>query len=156
MNSINSFYSYKIGSGKILEVKEICAKFTTDAIGTTAFGLKMNSLNDPDAPFRKLGKDIFTFDTLRAIELTSIFFIPHFAWLINSKFFREGSDFLRKSFWETMNERVKSGQKRNDLIDLLIEIKNSSGNNEVVNGLSECLIIKFKIKIIKNYLLNDF
>ena len=98
----------------------------------------MNSLINPEAEFRKLGKKIFTYDLSRAIELTSVFFIPQFAWLINSKLFRQGSDFLRKSFWETMNERVQSGIKRNDLIDLLIDIKKSFGDNEMVNGLSKC------------------
>ena len=146
MNLINYNNYYKLGSGKKLEIKELCAKFTTDAIGTTAFGLKMNSLNDPDATFRKFGKEIFTYDVFRAIELNCIFFIPQLAWLINSKFFSQSSDFLRKSFWETMNERVKSGMKRNDLIDLLIEIKNSFANKKVVNGWSKYSIMKFGIQ----------
>lgn len=112
-----------------LEMKEICAKFTTDMIGTTAYGLKVNCLNNPDAEFRKCGKEIFTFNLRRAIEFTVMLFMPDLIDVFGFQLFaKESSKFLRNVFWDIINERIKSGKKRNDLVDLLVELKQSQEN----------------------------
>lgn len=110
-------------------MRDITARFTTDIIGTTAYGLDVNSLKDPNAEFRKYGKMIFDYNIIRGFEVLSIFFLPAIVRLARIKMFgKEPTDFLRKVFWETLNQRMKSGTKRNDLIDILIELKNN--NNE--------------------------
>ncbi|XP_051154138.1 cytochrome P450 6k1-like isoform X2 [Leptopilina boulardi] len=118
-----------------LEMKEVCAKFTTDMIGTTAYGLKVNSLNNPDAEFRKCGRQIFTYNIRRSIEFTTIFFMPELVETLGFQVFsKESTIFLRNAFWDTINERIKSGIKRNDLIDLLIELKQSYENDPEQNN----------------------
>ncbi|XP_015114678.1 cytochrome P450 6k1 [Diachasma alloeum] len=112
------------GDSITMELKELCAKYTTDLIATTAFGLKVNSLNNPDAEFRKRGREIFNFTFFRNIEVTSMFFAPHLAKPLKFKFFSpDNSNFLRTAVWDTLNERERSGTKRGDLIDLLLELK---------------------------------
>lgn len=102
----------------------------TDIIGTTAFGLKLNSLKDPDAEFRKHGREVFKGGFKRYMELLSIFFIPTLRPFTNAKFFNDGgTEFLKKSFWDVINERIRTGIMRPDLIDLLIEIKKNQDNN---------------------------
>ncbi|XP_012288296.2 uncharacterized protein LOC105704030 [Orussus abietinus] len=119
------------GTGQVLEVKEICAKFATDLIGTTAFGLRVNSLNNPEAEFRKWGKQVFNYSFKRGLEMTLLFFAPKLAAPLGLSFFeKDSSKFLRSTFWGTINERIKSGGKRNDLIDLLVELKNSEQDIE--------------------------
>lgn len=49
----------EVEKGKAIEIKEFLARFTTDVIGSCAFGVECNSLTNPDAEFRKYGKLIF-------------------------------------------------------------------------------------------------
>ncbi|XP_012224510.1 cytochrome P450 6k1 [Linepithema humile] len=117
------------GDGKTIEMKELAIKFTTDLIGSTAFGLEVNSFKDPNAEFCKYSKMLFRFSIIRAYEMLAVFFIPNIVSLVGIKFFgEEPTKFLRKVFWETITARLKSGEKRNDLIEMLIELKQNPDN----------------------------
>lgn len=117
------------GKGKTIEIKELTAKFTTDVIGSTAYGLDVNSFKDPNAEFRKYGKMIFDYNIIRGYEMLAVFFLPHIVRLTKIKLFgKEPTKFLRRVFWETLDQRIKSGQKRNDLIDILIELKQNAND----------------------------
>lgn len=107
--------------GKPVEVTEVCAKLMTDIIGTTAFGIRFNSLVDPDAEFRKYGRAMFKTSYKRYLQMVAIFFVPALRWITNAQFFGEnGTQFFRTTFWDVINERKKTGIKRQDLIDTLI------------------------------------
>ncbi|XP_033365603.1 uncharacterized protein LOC117242787 [Bombus vosnesenskii] len=119
------------GDGKVVEFKDICANFTTDMIGGTAFGLKLGSLENPKAPFREYGRKIFHSSFHRNMESLIISFSPQLAKYLKPKFFGEkATNFLRSVFWDVIEQRVASGQKRNDLIDVLIEIRKTYKNDE--------------------------
>ncbi|XP_011689075.1 PREDICTED: cytochrome P450 6k1-like [Wasmannia auropunctata] len=119
------------GNGKTIEVRDLTARFTTDIIGSTAYGLDVNSFKNPNAEFRKYGKMIFDYDSVRSFELLSIFFLPTLVRLARVKMFgKEPTDFMRRVFWETLAQRTESGVKRNDLIDILIELKNNNNIQE--------------------------
>ncbi|KAJ8683698.1 hypothetical protein QAD02_019490 [Eretmocerus hayati] len=116
--------------GKPIEVKEMFAKFTTDLIGTTAFGMKFNSLLDPNAEFRKRGKQIFETSYRRYLELIAIFLAPPLRIFTKPTFFeKNNSKFLSDTFWNVINHRMTTGIKRADFIDLLIDIKKSQDDD---------------------------
>lgn len=131
-NNLRSYIeSLKEGEGETIEVRELTAKFTTDVIGSTAYGLDVNSFKDPNAEFRKYGKMIFHYNTIRGLEFLAILFLPTIVRLARIKLFgKEPTRFLRKVFWETLNHRMKSGIKRNDLIDILLELKKTDSDQD--------------------------
>ncbi|CAL1682604.1 unnamed protein product [Lasius platythorax] len=109
---------------KETDVKDIAAKFTTDMIGCTAYGLNVNSLNNPNAEFRNHGRKIFEYGYIRGYEVLAMFFFPYVVRLAGLKTFgKDSTIFLRRVFWETITQRMESGVKKNDLIDILIELK---------------------------------
>ncbi|XP_050485248.1 cytochrome P450 6k1-like isoform X5 [Bombus huntii] len=119
------------GEGKVIEFKDISANFTTDMIGSTAFGLRVGSLENPKAPFREYGRKIFDYDFHRSMEFLSIFFFPGLVKYLKPKFFgKAATNFLRSVFWDVIEQRVDSKQKRNDLIDLLIEMREKYKDDE--------------------------
>nr|AAR88134.1 CYP6G2 [Drosophila melanogaster] len=110
-----------------LEAKELCALYTTDVIATVAYGVSANSFTDPKCEFRRHGRSVFEFNLLRAAEFTLVFFLPHLVPFVRFKVVpAEATRFLRKTINYVMSEREKSGQKRNDLIDILIEFRRST------------------------------
>lgn len=129
---------FSSGTGKVIEFKDLCANFTTDMIGSTAFGLKVNSLKDQNAPFRVYGRHIFDYNISRSIEFLTIFFFPGMSKYLHPKFFgKKSNDFLRTVFWDVINQRIQSGEKRNDLIDLLIELRDKHKDDTTLEGFSE-------------------
>lgn len=110
-----------------LELKEFCALYTTDVIATVAFGIQANSFKDPNGQFRSNGREIFRFNFHRAMHFIVVFFLPHLVPYVRAKVVPiEQTEFLRSTFNYVLAEREKSGKKRHDLIDILIEFKNSS------------------------------
>ncbi|KAK5646918.1 hypothetical protein RI129_005382 [Pyrocoelia pectoralis] len=112
-----------------IETKEVCAKYATDVITSCAFGLEANSFNDDHAPFRKVGRQMFDFRWSTAVRQTSYFLIPAVAKLLRMPFLDPcTTDFLRNVFWRTIEDREATAFKRNDLIDIVRELKKVSGD----------------------------
>lgn len=109
----------------MVNVKDIAGKFTTDLIGLGTFGLRLNSLKNPEAEFRKFGEQMFpVFNIKRALELATIWLAPHYSTLFGFRFFGEGTcEFFRKAFREIFKERLQSGVKHNDFVDLMIQLR---------------------------------
>lgn len=96
-------------------------------IATTAFGLEANTLNNPDAEFYKYGKSIFDFNFMRAIEFNAIFFLPSLVSILKTKLFgKKAEKFLREMAGFALSERIRTGKSRNDLIDILVDLKKSN------------------------------
>uniref|UniRef100_A0A1A9V3D3 Cytochrome P450 n=1 Tax=Glossina austeni TaxID=7395 RepID=A0A1A9V3D3_GLOAU len=120
LNSDNSFQ---------LELKELCSLYTTDVIANVAFGIQANSFKYPNGEFRHNGREIFRFSTSRALNLGVVFFLPYLVPYLRPKVIpTKQTEFLRSTMNRILKEREKSGIKRHDLIDILIEFKNQTKN----------------------------
>ncbi|XP_046981040.1 cytochrome P450 6k1-like [Schistocerca americana] len=112
-----------------LDIKEVTARCTTDVINSCAFGISSNSVGNPDAEFRELGKKTFEYGIHRSLEVLVFFFTPYLSRLLRCVYLqKETNEFLRRVFWETLTAREKGtaagAPLRNDLIDHLIQLKN--------------------------------
>jgi cytochrome P450 family 6 len=108
-----------------IELKEMNACYTTDVIASCAFGVEANSIENPNGEFREAGRQIFDFSKFRrGCEQSAFFMWPETVPIFNFKLFSEkGCQFIKRMFTFVLNEREKSGEKRNDLIDAMLEIK---------------------------------
>lgn len=46
---------------KSVEVRELAARYTTDIIASVAFGIEVNTIDNPDAEFRRYGRKVIFF-----------------------------------------------------------------------------------------------
>lgn len=51
----------QISPNEPFDVKDLAARYTTDVIGSCAFGIETNSLENPNTEFRVMGKEVLKF-----------------------------------------------------------------------------------------------
>lgn len=116
-----------------IDIKEVFACFTTDVIGSCAFGIECNTFKDKDNPFRLYGK--------RAVETTPAenmraFFNVSFPRLAKRLRMRNVSldvaTFFLKLVNDTVELREKSKSTRNDFLQLLIDMKNDTKDEDAL------------------------
>ncbi|CAK1580729.1 unnamed protein product [Parnassius mnemosyne] len=108
-------------SGRILDARELLARYTTDFIGACGFGLESDSLNDEDSAFRKLGVKIFSLNAKQLfIGMLKLMFPELFKY---AKTQGEVEADIVPLVKEIMKQRNYQPSGRNDFIDLLLECK---------------------------------
>uniref|UniRef100_A0A6E8V5P7 Cytochrome P450 n=1 Tax=Anopheles coluzzii TaxID=1518534 RepID=A0A6E8V5P7_ANOCL len=109
-----------------MEMKDVLARYTTDVIGTCAFGIECNTLRNPDSDFLKYGNKVFEQKVSTMIKIILVLM----ARKISSKFTLKITDADVETFFmnlvrETVEYRERNNVKRNDFLNLLLQIKNT-------------------------------
>uniref|UniRef100_A0A0A1X4M2 Probable cytochrome P450 6t1 n=1 Tax=Zeugodacus cucurbitae TaxID=28588 RepID=A0A0A1X4M2_ZEUCU len=132
MNALNFDTEHSV----IIEVKELCALFTTDVIASLAFGIEANSLANPQAEFRRMCIEVNEPRLKRILHLFTMFFVPEKVKLVRTHLYStEYEKFMRASIEYAIAERLRSGAQRNDLIDIFITLK-----RQAVNGAKDSVL----------------
>lgn len=123
---LNATLSAAIEKQSEVEIKDLLARFTTDIIGSCAFGLECNCLNDPSAEFLKMGQSVFTSQKNAFFRQMITTLSPDFARKIGVKSIREDvAKFYMKVVKDVTDHRELSNEVRPDFMNLLIQLKNS-------------------------------
>ena len=104
-----------------LEIKEIMSKFTTDIIGSCVFGLKCNSINDPNSEFRTMGRKVVEPSLNSVIRLLLGILMPKLGIRILPW---EVTEFFISAVRDTIQYREQHNIVRNDFMQQLIQLKN--------------------------------
>ncbi|KAK7867290.1 hypothetical protein R5R35_002117 [Gryllus longicercus] len=114
-----------------VELREVLAKFTTDVIGTCAFGLQLNSMSESESEFRKMGKKVFDPSVINDIRRFLGLLIPALAKVLRVRMVSEDTTaFFTQAVKDTVEYREKNNVKRNDFLQLLIQMKNGKIEQE--------------------------
>ncbi|XP_049549193.1 probable cytochrome P450 6a23 [Anopheles darlingi] len=128
--------------GSEVDLLDLMARFTTDVIGTCAFGIECNCVKDPEAEFRVMGRKINE-KPPGGLSAVLIMVAPNLAKKLGVRFLpRDVSEYFLRVVRETVDQRLKHGIKRNDFMDLLIGMldearPNGSGNGEDMLNFKE-------------------
>uniref|UniRef100_A0AAG5CVY9 Cytochrome P450 n=1 Tax=Anopheles atroparvus TaxID=41427 RepID=A0AAG5CVY9_ANOAO len=108
-----------------VEMRDILGRFTTDVIATCAFGIECNTLRAPDSDFRKYGNKAFE---LNPLIMMKVFLASAYPSLVRMFRLRVTYGDVEKFFMhivqDTVSYRESNNVKRNDFMNLLLQIKN--------------------------------
>nr|UUB32683.1 cytochrome P450 CYP6BS2 [Dendroctonus valens] len=120
-----------------VEIKEILARYSTDVIGCCAFGLDCNTMRNPEAEFRRMGRRAFTQTIGDVLKMIVIRSFPPIAKALRLGVFSDSvTSFFRKVVKETITFRETNGIQRKDFMQLLVELKN---NRSIVEDESDVI-----------------
>lgn len=113
------------GGGKDFEFKELATKFTVDNIASCAFGIEVNSFDNPNNEFHEIAKEFLDFSKFsNVIKFVGFILFPSFMKLFKITFFSKKVEKLfQEATIDTIKTREEKGIVRNDMIHLLIQAK---------------------------------
>ncbi|XP_069682464.1 cytochrome P450 6a2-like [Periplaneta americana] len=115
---------------EMIETKDIFARFSTDVIASCAFGIECNCFKHSDAEFRRWGKRLISNSILQTVVgmlYISMPSVPIFFKMSMSS--KSVSAFFRKIVKETVEFREKNAVRREDFMQLLIDLKEQKLQN---------------------------
>jgi cytochrome P450 family 6 len=108
-----------------IDIKDMLARFTTDIIGTVAFGIDCNSLKNPDNEFNRYMKLFFLDGFWDNIIGFITFVTPGIAKKLGLKAVKPPlSKFFMRVVKDTVDYREKNNIHRKDFMHLLLQLKN--------------------------------
>ncbi|KAM0725020.1 putative cytochrome P450 6a13 [Formica fusca] len=121
-----------------IEVRELAAKFIIDVIGSCAFGIQINALTDEESEFhraaKKLSKPSYKTTLWRMLRTA----MPRLYRLLGVQVIDPSiTRFFKDVVSQMIEQREKTGARRHDFMDLLIELKNK-GVLENETGAQVC------------------
>ncbi|XP_020814904.1 cytochrome P450 9b2-like [Drosophila serrata] len=128
-----------------VDVKLLFNKLSSDVIATTAFGLKVNSFEDPKNEFYSVGQELIFSTGIQFFKFTLSALMPKVFTLFNMKIF-DGKkvDYFVSLVVDAMKLREQQNITRPDMIQLMMEAKKESENkwtdDEIV---AQCFIFFF-------------
>lgn len=119
-------FAEEMKKDEIIGAKDLLARFTTDIIGSCAFGLDCNSLKDPNTDFRKYGQRFLDKVLSNTLLLVFGFIAPSLLTAFNVTVSdKKCSEFFLKVLNDTIEYREKNEVHRKDFMDLFIRLKNN-------------------------------
>ena len=134
--NFEEYITQVVEKGQEVDMKVVGGLMTLDSIATSGFGIETNSFKEPDNLFRVMALTLVgapgyvsKFNMLRLL-LRVIF--PKLASLLKIEFTNpKALHFFSEIVRKTYKQRIESGYRRNDIIDLIVdELKASTSTKE--------------------------
>ncbi|KAK9730877.1 Cytochrome P450 [Popillia japonica] len=109
---------------KSLDIKEIVGCYTTDVIGSCAFGLECNSFKDPNSEFRKNRRNVISPRPILVIVAFLRFVMPAVLKILPFKFIPQDiEDFFIGAIKNVTEHRSGNKIRRNDFVQILLDLQ---------------------------------
>ncbi|KAF7278759.1 hypothetical protein GWI33_007992 [Rhynchophorus ferrugineus] len=114
-----------------IEAKETFARYTIDVIATTSFGVKVDSLNDRNNEFFRMGSELANISFTSFLKILLRQNLPTLYKMFKMTMFRkEVNDFFTALISDTVPTREKENIYRPDMLQNLIDARKKNGEKE--------------------------
>ncbi|XP_038202448.1 cytochrome P450 3A11-like isoform X2 [Arvicola amphibius] len=138
--------------GKPITMKEVLGAYSLDVITSTAFGVNVDSLNNPNDPFMEKTKKLVKIDFFSPLFMSVVLFpflTPIYEMLNVSRFPKDSIAFFKKFVDRMKENRLNSGEKhRVDFFQLMMNTQNNSKDKESHKVLSDTEVMAQSIAFI--------
>ncbi|XP_047532463.1 cytochrome P450 6k1-like [Vanessa atalanta] len=129
-----------------IDLKKMFVDYTTDIIGTSAFGVKSDATLTKGGPLRDVTNEWTKYNLYRSISWCSIFFLPELVDIFRFKMFpRSSMRYFSKIYHEAALQREKDWkeEENRDLLDILIRIQkqNDFYSDELIMAQAAILLL---------------
>ncbi|CAH1394735.1 unnamed protein product [Nezara viridula] len=108
-----------------VDIKDLVGRLTTDIICICAFGLDTNTIKESDHKLRKIPAQLAKMRFIDKVLIAIMQAMPKVSCKFKARFTpKELEDYIVNLVENTLEYREKNNIKRNDFLDLLIELKN--------------------------------
>ncbi|KYN21324.1 PREDICTED: cytochrome P450 6k1-like [Trachymyrmex cornetzi] len=128
-----------------IKVKDTFYKYTTDVTSSVAFGIRTNCFDTPSPEFYVNSRKAFVQTILSTLQLFFLFFLPSIGKYLGGSMLGRYTDYFRKVFWDSMDNRSVTKIKRGDLIDSLLQLKTETPDNMNVRFEGDALLAQAAI-----------
>uniref|UniRef100_A0A1L8E4F7 Putative cytochrome n=1 Tax=Nyssomyia neivai TaxID=330878 RepID=A0A1L8E4F7_9DIPT len=142
---------------QVYEAKEIFSKLASDVIGTCAFGIKVDSLKEPENQFYQTAKKLFNFaNVMILVKMILYRIVPRLMYLLKIPLFDEKCrSFMKNLVLDTMKVREEKKIIRPDMIHLLMEaqkgnLTHSTTEKETTNSAGFATVTESSIGLTAN------
>ena len=126
-----------VAKGEPVECRELTAKYTTDVIGSCAFGIETNALSDKESEFRRMGRMVFAVNFYQILRFRIRQAMPWFYNLLGYVLPpAEITTFFTKVIVDTMKYRNENNIVRPDFVNMLLELKK---HPDKLENISKCV-----------------
>lgn len=113
-------------SGAQVDVREIMSRYYIDLIASVGFGVEIDSINNSYHEFRQMSIKVLEPTWKNVLRLGSTIFMPKVKdWLGFKMIAQEVEDFMLNLVNSIAEEREKSGTIRKDIMQLLLQLRNT-------------------------------
>ncbi|XP_076285747.1 putative cytochrome P450 6a14 isoform X2 [Lasioglossum baleicum] len=123
--NLEGYLDNVVGKGEPVKVSELSAQYTTDVVGTCAFGINMNSMSEKESEFRRMGRSMFNTTVESVLRLKTSLLWPKFYDLLGFVVPEKTlTRFFTKIVMNAIKYREEHGIHRPDFINMLMEFRN--------------------------------
>lgn len=125
-STLQNYLEIVANKGDLLDVREIAASHATNFIASVAFGIDVDSINNPNNEFRVCGRKIFESTIFNAIRKLINVVLPNLLdWFRIKSFDSSIERFIMSVVKQNLEYREQNNVVRKDFFQLLIQLRNS-------------------------------